>query len=116
MVCKASLVDVLQVEMSRWMTPALFGPVGNQTNNPIMLPAQIWWAVRQRLSAIETPTDTVFSGRLVQTHMCAVSHKDTVDSLKTLIKTLKINYPSGHFHDYRTLTFVDNSQREIFYL
>lgn len=49
----SSLVDVLlQVEKSRWMTAALFGPVGNQTNNPIMLPAQIWRAARQWLCAI----------------------------------------------------------------
>ncbi len=50
-----------------------------------------------------TPTDTLFSGRLVEnTHTQAAGrrHKDTVDRVKTLIKTLKINvhlspYPSG---------------------
>lgn len=48
-----SLVSVLlQVEKSRWMTAALFGPLGNQTNNPIMLPPQIGRAARQRLCAI----------------------------------------------------------------
>lgn len=50
-----------------------------------------------------TPTDTLFSGRLVEnTHTQAAGrrHKDTVDRVRTLIKTLKINvhlslYPSG---------------------
>lgn len=56
-----------------------------------------------------TPTDTLFSGRLVEntharahTHAQAAGrcHKDTVDRVKTLIKTLKFNvhlspYPSG---------------------
>lgn len=45
--------------------------------------------------------------------MRAVGHKDTVDSLKTLIKTLKMNDPSGRVRGYRTLTFVDNSQRNL---
>ena len=51
-----------------------------------------------------TPTDTLFSGRLVEKHTrtraAGRRHKDTVDRARTLIKTLKINvhlspYPSG---------------------
>lgn len=51
-----------------------------------------------------TPTDTLFSGRLVEKHTrtraAGRRRKDTIDRARTLIKTLKINvhlspYPSG---------------------
>ena len=37
----SSFMDVLhRVDKARWMTAALFGPVGSETNNPIMLPGE----------------------------------------------------------------------------
>lgn len=47
-------------------------------------------------------------------HTRAVGYKDTGGSSKALIKTLKMNDPSGHVCGYCTLTFVGNSQKEIF--
>lgn len=66
-----------------------------------------------------TPTDTLFSGRLVKntnTQAAGRRHKDTVDSAKTLIKTLKINvhlslYPSGVVRGYKPLVHMRHKER-----
>lgn len=49
----SSFMDVLlRVGKARWMTAALFGPVGSDTNNPIMLPGEMQKAACQEHSAV----------------------------------------------------------------
>lgn len=49
----SSFMDVLlRVGKARWMTAALFGPVGSNTNNPIMLPGEMQKAACQEHSAV----------------------------------------------------------------
>lgn len=49
----SSFMDVLhRVDKARWMTAALFGPVGSETNNPIMLPGDMQRAACQEHSAV----------------------------------------------------------------
>lgn len=46
-------MDVLHgVDKARWMTAALFGPAGSETNNPIMLPGEMRRAACQEHSAV----------------------------------------------------------------
>lgn len=69
-----------------------------------------------------TPTDTLFSGRLVEnthTHTQAAGrrHKDTVDRVKTLIKTLKFNvhlslYPSGTVCGFQPLVHMQRKTKQ----
>ncbi len=48
-----SFMDVLhRVDKARWMTAVLFGPVGSETNNPIMLPGEMQGAACQEHSAV----------------------------------------------------------------
>lgn len=49
----SSFMDVLhRVDRARWMTVALFGPVGSETSNPIMLPGEMQIAACQEHSAV----------------------------------------------------------------
>lgn len=68
----SSLVGVLlQAENSRWMTAALFGPVGSQTNNPIMLPGEI----RRTACHLNSHRRRVQWEAVLKTHTCRQSQR-----------------------------------------
>lgn len=68
----SSLVGVLlQAENSRWMTAALFGPVGSQTNNPIMLPGEM----RRTACHLNPHRRRVQWEAVLKTHTCRQSQR-----------------------------------------